>query len=99
MSENSGRKLEPKIDRAIQDKIGRELRAMYEELLRQPLPENLTAPLRVYDEVQTARQRLSEALDAMRATSPAPKVSVTSLPPAKTVAQDAPEVMRKASEA
>ena len=44
MSETNNRK--PRIDRAIQDKIGRELRAMYEELLRQPLPEHLTAPLR-----------------------------------------------------
>ncbi len=29
----------PKIDRAMQDRIGHELRAMYEELLKQPLPE------------------------------------------------------------
>jgi hypothetical protein len=65
VSENHGPK--PKIDRAIQDKIGRELRAMYEELLRQPLPENLTAPLRAIDEVQSSRQRLKEVLEAMRA--------------------------------
>jgi hypothetical protein len=97
MSNNKGRGLKPKIDRAVQDKIGRELRAMYEELLRQPLPENLTAPLRAYDEVQTARQRLNEAIEAMRPASPPLKVNVTSLLPAKTVPQRA--VMRKASKA
>ena len=98
MSENSGRELKPKIDRAIQDKIGRELRAMYEELLRQPLPENLIAPLRAYDEVQTKRSKLNEAVEAMR-KSPAPKASVTSLLPAKMVPPRAPSLRRKVSEA
>ncbi len=68
VGENGGHK--PKLDRAIQDKIGRELRAMYEQLLRQPLPENLTAPLRAIDEVQSSRQRLKETLEAVRAPSP-----------------------------
>jgi hypothetical protein len=78
MAENN----KPKIDRAIQDKIGRELRAMYEELVRQPLPERLTAPLRAIDEVQSSRQRLKETLEAMRAQSP--MGNVTPFPKAKS---------------
>jgi Anti-sigma factor NepR len=56
----------PKIDRVMQNKIGQELRAMYEELLKQPLPEKLTAPLRTLDEVQSSNQGLTEAIDPMR---------------------------------
>jgi flagellin-specific chaperone FliS len=73
----------PMIDRAIQDKIGRELRAMYEELLRQPLPENLTAPLRALDEVHSSRKRLKEALEAMRHPTVASKAEIMSSPKAK----------------
>jgi hypothetical protein len=56
----------PTIDRAMQDKIGQELRAMYEELLKQPLPEKLTAPLRALNEVQSSQEGLNEAIEAMR---------------------------------
>jgi Anti-sigma factor NepR len=56
----------PKIDRIMQNKIGQELRAMYEELLKQPLPEKLTAPLRALDEGQSSNQGLTEAIDPMR---------------------------------
>jgi hypothetical protein len=48
MDENN-RPERPKIDRTNQDTIGRELRAMYQELLGQPLPENLIAPLRALE--------------------------------------------------
>jgi hypothetical protein len=58
--------LKPTIGRANQDKIGRALRAMYEDILHQPLPEKLTLPLRAIDEVQSSRQRLEQALQAMR---------------------------------
>jgi hypothetical protein len=33
----------PKLDRAIQDRIGRELRAMYAGLVTQPVPDRLLA--------------------------------------------------------
>ena len=56
----------PKIDRAMQDKIGQELRAMYEELLRQPLPEKLTAPLRALDKVHSSHEALNDTIEAMR---------------------------------
>jgi hypothetical protein len=59
----------PKIDRAIQYKIGGELRAMYEELLRQPLPEKLVAPLMAIDEVESSCQRLKAVLETMAPSS------------------------------
>jgi hypothetical protein len=84
MTDQTGRETKPRIDRVIQDKIGRELRAMYEELLRQPLPENLTAPLRAIEEVQSSQQRLREVLKTMRGESCAvPHSNVTPLPTAR----------------
>jgi len=56
----------PKITRAVQDRIGRELRAMYEELLKQPLPENLIAPLRGPSQVPAPLERLEAAMSEMR---------------------------------
>jgi hypothetical protein len=57
--------------RAVQDRIGRELRAMYEELLKQPLPENLIAPFRAPTQLQAPLERLHSALSEMRGGSPA----------------------------
>jgi hypothetical protein len=71
MIENSGRHIKPTIGRANRDRIGRALRAMYEELLHQPLPENLTTPLRALDEVESSRRRLEQALANMRGTDEA----------------------------
>ncbi len=56
----------PKMTRAVQDRIGRELRAMYEELLKQPLPENLIAPLRAPTQLQAPLERLESAISEMR---------------------------------
>ena len=56
----------PKIDRPMQDKIGQELRAMYEELLRQPLPKKLTAPLRALNEVQSSQEALNDTIEEMQ---------------------------------
>ncbi len=80
MSDYKNGRAGPKIDRAIQDKIGRELRAMYEELLRQPLPEKLTEPLRALDEVTSARQRLEEAVKAMRSLTVSANSNVAAEP-------------------
>ena len=67
MAKDGSHLKQPKIDRALQDKIGHELRAMYEELLKQPLPEKLTAPLRALDEVQSSHQvGLKDGIEAMR---------------------------------
>jgi paraquat-inducible protein B len=73
--------LKPTIGRASQDKIGRALRAIYEELLHQPLPENLTAPLRAIDEVQSSRERLEQALQGMRRVVPSATTSPSSPSP------------------
>ncbi len=98
MSDNKGRRAGPKMDRAIQDKIGRELRSFYEELLRQPLPEKLTAPLGALHEVQTARQRLEEAVQAMRnvAASATPGVAAPAAANAPPDRRD-PDLSRKAT--
>jgi hypothetical protein len=82
----SGLDARPKIDRTIQDRIGRELRAMYEELLRQPLPENLLEPLRTSDAVHATRSKLEEAVQGMRrpildASTPAPTIDPASQAP------------------
>jgi hypothetical protein len=39
---------------------------MYDELLKQPLPEKLTAPLRALDKVQSPREGLNDAIEAMQ---------------------------------
>jgi hypothetical protein len=51
MGNDGERSHAPKMTRDTQDHIGRELRAMYAELLRQQLPENLVAPLRAEGEL------------------------------------------------
>jgi hypothetical protein len=79
MGEHNGRETKPKIERVVQDKIGRELRAMYEELLRQPLPENLTAPLRALSEVQASRSRLRQTLEDLREAAPSLTPRITLL--------------------
>ena len=58
MSESKAGANAPKITRAVQDRIGHELRVMYEEILKQPLPENLIAPLRASNQLQTSADRL-----------------------------------------
>jgi hypothetical protein len=62
----------PRLDRASQNRLGRELRAMYAGLLQQPIPEHLTALIgagKAPAEVREAPQ-----LPAAR-RSPAPDVS------------------------
>ncbi len=62
---------------------------MYEDLLKQPLPENLVAPLRASNELQTARERLEGAVSETRGnTAPAAArpTSPDTLPEAKSVA-------------
>ena len=70
MTRNSERGDAPRITRAIQDRIGRELRDMYAELLRQPLPDNLIAPLRASAE-PSPRDVFEGAVAVLRSESPA----------------------------
>ncbi len=60
----------PKMSRAIQDRIGKELREMYAELLRQPLPENLIAPLRPTDDANERLERVVSITPASNSVSP-----------------------------
>jgi Anti-sigma factor NepR len=48
MSKNPTTKAQ--LERAAQDRIGRQLRTMYSALVRQPLPEKLLATLRAIDD-------------------------------------------------
>jgi Anti-sigma factor NepR len=86
MSDGNGREPNPKIGRAIQDQIGRELRAMYEELLRQPLPEHLVAPLRASSDVPAAAGPSSEDVGQKGGTTTPRRTKPTRsprLPPVK----------------
>jgi Anti-sigma factor NepR len=47
------------IDRMVQDRIGHQLRAMYSNLVRQPLPDRLVASLRAVEEAEEELQRLA----------------------------------------
>lgn len=69
VTKNGERTNAPTMSRAAQDRIGHELRQMYSDLLRKPLPENLVAPLRACDELQTTRKRLADAVSAIRGES------------------------------
>ena len=85
LTRNSERDDAPRITRAIQDRIGRELRDMYAELLRQPLPDNLIAPLRASAE-PSPRDVLEGAVAVLRSESPASSDATltASLPKAKS---------------
>ena len=56
----------PKIDLAAQRSIGRQLRAMYADVLRQPLPGNLSDLLRSRDRTAATRERFDAALHSPR---------------------------------
>jgi hypothetical protein len=71
----------PKMSRAVQDRIGRELRAMYEELLKQPLPENLIASLRAPTRLQAPLERLERAMSETRGSPPSGTGPSTSTQP------------------
>ena len=85
LTRNSERGDAPGITRAIQDRIRRELRDMYAELLRQPLPDNLTAPLRASAGL-SPRDVLEGAVTVLRSESPASSDATltASLPKAKS---------------
>jgi hypothetical protein len=51
-----------RVDRAAQELIGRQLRAMYSQLLREPLPEALLTTLRSIEQPAEALTRAEEKL-------------------------------------
>ena len=80
MSESNAGTNGPKMTRAVQDRIGRELRAMYEELLNQPLPENLIAPLRAPTRLLAPLERLESAISERRSSPPLSRPSTSAQP-------------------
>ena len=85
MTRNSERDGAPRITRAIQDRIGRQLGDMYAELLQQPVPDNLIAPLRASAEPSPC-EVLEGAAAVLRSESPAASDAtlMASLPKAKS---------------
>jgi flagellin-specific chaperone FliS len=83
MAENNGCDTKQNIGRAIRAKIGRELRTLYQDLVRERLPENLLARVRALDEVLSSRQRVKEAFKKMRGVRPADDPSIIALQTAK----------------
>jgi len=63
---NKHLRLQATIGRHAQDRIGRELRAMYSEVLREPLPEDLLSVLQAFQDAETAQQRLQKAVEELR---------------------------------
>jgi Anti-sigma factor NepR len=62
MSKNPNHPRKAQVDRAAQDRIGRQLRAMYSDLAKQPVPEKLLATLRAFEEAEDALPPLAETL-------------------------------------
>ena len=56
MSDYSRSQWQPYLDRATQDRIGRELRVIFAEPLAQPLPDKLLGALRAIQDAETARR-------------------------------------------
>jgi len=52
----------PSIDRRAQSAIGHQLRAMYSDLLAQPLPEKLLKTLLAIQQAENAQARVDERL-------------------------------------
>ena len=66
MSNNNPRGSKPTIGRLAQDRIGRQLRAIYEQVVEEPLPEEIRSLLRAFEEAETAQHCLRQAIDAVR---------------------------------
>ena len=66
MDDNKQRESQPTIGRVAQDRIGRELRALYGSLTEQPLPDAISAVLGALEDFETARDRLQDAVQDLR---------------------------------
>jgi hypothetical protein len=56
----------PTIGRRAQDRIGRELRAVYEPFVQEPLPDEFLILLRAWKDAETARYRVTHAVEILR---------------------------------
>jgi hypothetical protein len=60
------REPKPTIGRHAQEKIGRELRAMYQPFMQEVLPAEFVALLRASEDAENARHRLKQAIAKLR---------------------------------
>jgi hypothetical protein len=56
----------PTIDRYSQDRIGRELRVIYQPFVEGPLPDAFLVLLRAWENAEASRYRLKQAIDTLR---------------------------------
>jgi Anti-sigma factor NepR len=66
VANNKQRNRNPAIDRYSQDRIGRELRAIYEPFVEGPLPEAFLVLLRAWEHAEASRYRLKQAIEILR---------------------------------
>jgi hypothetical protein len=80
VDDNKQRESQPTIGRHAQDRIGRELRALYGPLLEQPLPAAISVVLGALENFETARHQLQDAVQSLRASATACGLSLTPRP-------------------
>ena len=66
MSTKKQRGAKPTIGRRALDRIGRELRAVYEPFVQEPLPDEFLVLLRAWKDAETARYRVRNAVEILR---------------------------------
>ena len=66
MANNKQRNRNPAIDRYSQDRIGRELRTIYEPFVQEPLPDAFLVLLRAWENAEASRYRLKQAIEILR---------------------------------
>jgi Anti-sigma factor NepR len=80
VDDNKQDESQPTIGRQAQDRIGRELRALYGPLLEQPLPDAMSAVLGALEDFEAARHHLQNAVQNLRASATASGLSLTPRP-------------------
>jgi hypothetical protein len=73
---NQQRNGTPAIDRYSRDRIGRELRAIYEPFVQEPLPDAFLALLRTWQEAEAAQYRLKRAVEGLREANTESELSI-----------------------
>ena len=66
MSTKKQRGAKPTIGPRALDRIGRELRAVYEPFVQEPLPDEFLVLLRAWKDAETARHRVRNAVEILR---------------------------------
>jgi hypothetical protein len=85
VSDSKRREAQPTIGRHGQDRIGRELRAMYDDLVELPLPDEVLALLGALDEFESAKHRLKQSVQTLRTSAAGGALAVTPRSPGLSV--------------